>query len=459
MARAIWTGSLAFGLVNVPVGLYSATEDRTIHFNQFQAGTSDRIRYQRVNERTGREVDLAHIVRGHEVGKDDYVLISDEDLEAIEPGRSRTIEITDFVELAEIDPIYYQKAYYLGPQGDSAARPYALLHRAMSDIGRAGIATFVMHGKQYLVAIRAVGDVLALETMYFADEVRDPHDVIAGLPTDKSIQPRELTIARQLVDSMTATWDPGSYRDTYRERVEDLIKRKRRGEEVITEGAPPEEPNVTDLMEALRRSAEQMRERRPAKGATSKAKAKPRRRKAGSAGVGRCRAAHVQAGDGARRARAPLDEIADPVDQPQAVAAGSVGGLAPSPGQRVGDVSVILHLAEHLIGRAPGTDHAAAGRVADRVGGQLADREHQVAGAARIQAGGARLAGRELPDRSEVPVEGHEHGVAGWRRERIVTSWRELARAEVAGAWTLVSGGDDHRMGSLHVTDHARGQS
>ncbi len=284
MARAIWTGSLAFGLVNVPVGLYSATEDRTIHFNQFQAGTSDRIRYQRVNERTGREVDLAHIVRGHEVGKDDYVLISDEDLEAIEPGRSRTIEITDFVELAEIDPIYYQKAYYLGPQGDSAARPYALLHRAMSDIGRAGIATFVMHGKQYLVAIRAVGDVLALETMYFADEVRDPHDVIAGLPTDKSIQPRELTIARQLVDSMTATWDPGSYRDTYRERVEDLIKRKRRGEEVITEGAPPEEPNVTDLMEALRRSAEQMRERRPEKGATSKAKAKPRRRKAGSAG-------------------------------------------------------------------------------------------------------------------------------------------------------------------------------
>ena len=281
MARAIWTGSLAFGLVNVPVGLYSATEDKTIHFNQFQAGTSDRIRYKRVNERTGREVDLAHIVRGHEVGKDDYVLISDEDLEAIEPGRSRTIEITDFVDLAEIDPIYYQKAYYLGPQGDSAARPYALLHRAMSDIGRAAIATFVMHGKQYLVAIRAVGDVLALETMYFADEVRDPHDVIARLPTDESIKPRELTIARQLVDSMTTNWDPGSYRDTYRGRVEDLITRKRRGEAVITEGAR-QESNVTDLMEALRRSAEQMRERRPAKGATtSKAKAKPRRRKAG----------------------------------------------------------------------------------------------------------------------------------------------------------------------------------
>jgi DNA end-binding protein Ku len=265
MARAIWTGSLAFGLVNVPVGLYSATEDRTVHFNQFQAGTSDRIRYRRVNERTGREVDLADIVRGHEVAKDDFVLVSDDELEAVEPGRSRTIEITDFVDLAEIDPIYFQKAYYLGPQGESAARPYALLHRAMSDIGRAAIATFVLHGKQYLVAIRAAGDVLTLETMYFADEVRDPHDVIGGLPADESIEPRELTIARQLIESMTANWDPSGYDDTYRELVEDLIQRKRRGDEIITEGAPPEEPNVTDLMDALRRSAEQMRARRPAK--------------------------------------------------------------------------------------------------------------------------------------------------------------------------------------------------
>ena len=263
MARAIWTGSLAFGLVNVPVGLYSATEDRTVHFNQFQAGTSDRIRYQRVNERTGREVDLADIVRGHQVSTGDYVLIRDDELQAVEPGRSRTIEITDFVDLAEIDPIYYQKAYYLGPQGDGAARPYALLHRAMSDIGRAAIATFVMHGKQYLAAIRAAGDVLALETMYFADEVRDPHDVIGSLPAGASSQPRELMIARQLIESMTTSWDPGSYRDTYRERVDDLIQRKRRGEQLITEGAPPEGPNETDLMEALRRSAEQLRARGP----------------------------------------------------------------------------------------------------------------------------------------------------------------------------------------------------
>lgn len=283
MARAIWTGSVAFGLVNVPVALYSATEDKTIHYNQFQAGTSDRIRYKRVNERTGREVKPENIVRGHEVSKGDYVLVSDEELEAVEPGRSRTIDISDFVDLAAIDPIYFQKTYYLGPQGDGAAsRAYALLHRAMADTGKAGIATFVLHGKQYLVAIRARSDVLALQTMFFADEVRDPDEVIDNLPApgkqaqgkqarDKPAQ-RELTIAKQLVDSMSAAWNPDDYQDSYRERVEDLIARKRRGEEIVREGAPAEEADVTDLMEALRRSAEQMRgtrQRQPASKARS----------------------------------------------------------------------------------------------------------------------------------------------------------------------------------------------
>lgn len=264
MARAIWTGSLAFGLVNVPVGLFSATEDKTVHFNQFQAGTTDRIRYKRVNERTGREVGLSGIVRGHEVGDGDFVLVSDEELEAVEPGRSRTIDIDDFVDLAEIDPVYYNKTYYLGPQGD-AAHAYALLHRAMSDTGKAGIATFVMHGKQHLVAIRPAGDVLALQTMYFADEVRDPDRVIDDLPAGEKLPARELSVAKQLIESMTSAWDAGQYRDTYRDLVEDMIKRKRKGEEIVTEGAPESESNVTDLMEALRRSAEEMQRRRPAK--------------------------------------------------------------------------------------------------------------------------------------------------------------------------------------------------
>jgi DNA end-binding protein Ku len=274
MARAIWTGSVAFGLVNVPVALYSATEDKTIHYNQFQAGTSDRIRYKRVNERTGREVKPENIVRGHEVSSGDYVLVSDEELEAVEPGRSRTIDITDFVELADIDPIYFQKTYYLGPQGDgAAARAYALLHRAMADTGKAGIATFVLHGKQYLVAIRARSDVLALQTMYFADEVRDPQDVIDNLPAAGKLARRELTIAKQLVESMSARWNPDEYRDSYRERVEDLIARKRRGEEIVREGEPGEEAGVTDLMDALRQSAEQMRGKRAKRGKARSASA------------------------------------------------------------------------------------------------------------------------------------------------------------------------------------------
>lgn len=263
MTRSIWTGALAFGLVNVPVGLYGATEDRTVHFNQFQAGTSDRIRYKRVNESTGSEVELADIVRAHELDKGNYVLVSDAELEAVEPGRSRTIEISDFVDLAQIDPIYYQKTYYLGPRGASAVRAYALLHRAMAETGRAGIATFVLRAKQYLAAIRPERDVLALETMYFADEVRDPHHEIDGLPAGDDVQPRELTIAKQLIESMTVGWNPGNYHDTYRERVEDLIRRKSRGEEIITEGAPADEAVATDLMEALRRSAQELQERRP----------------------------------------------------------------------------------------------------------------------------------------------------------------------------------------------------
>jgi DNA end-binding protein Ku len=267
MARPIWTGSVAFGLVNVPVALYSATEDKTIHFNQFEAGTSDRIRYKRVNERTGDEVKLPDIVRGHKVANGDYVLITDEELEAVEPGRSRTIDITDFIDITEIDPIYYQRAYYLGPQGEGATRPYALLHRAMAESGRAGIATFVMHGKQYLVAIRARADVLALQTMYFPDEVRDPREEIDNLPTGAEFSDRELAMAKQLIGSMTAKWDPGNYRDTYRERVDDLIARKSRGEEIVREGEPAGEANVTDLTEALRRSAEEMRGHRRGKSA------------------------------------------------------------------------------------------------------------------------------------------------------------------------------------------------
>ncbi|HKB30915.1 MAG TPA: Ku protein [Streptosporangiaceae bacterium] len=262
MARAIWTGALAFGLVNVPVGLFSATEDKTVHFNQFEEGTPDRIRYKRINERTGLEVDYNKIVKGYELDKGNFVLVTDEELEAAEPGKSRTIDITDFVDLDEINPIYFQKTYYLAPVGEGAEHAYTLLRAAMAATNKAGIASFVMRGKQYLVSIRADEDVLVLETMFFADEIRDPRSVIDSLPDDHAAGGRELAVAKQLIESMGTAWQPEKYRDTYRERVEDLIECKRQGEQIVAETAPPPESNVVDLMEALRRSVETARDSR-----------------------------------------------------------------------------------------------------------------------------------------------------------------------------------------------------
>jgi len=254
MARVIWSGALAFGLVNIPVGLYAATEDKTVHFNQFQKGTSDRIRYKRVNERTGEEVPFKEIVKGREVDDDTYVLVTDEDLESVEPGRTRTIDITDFVDLSEVDPMYFQRTYYLAPRGDGADRSYELLHQAMAATNRAGIATLVMRSKEYLVAVRPQENILALETMYFADEIRDPVDATGYEPVGRPAKPRELTIARQLIESMTTDWDPEQYHDTYRERVEELIESKRNGEEIETSEPAAKASKVVDLTEMLRQS-------------------------------------------------------------------------------------------------------------------------------------------------------------------------------------------------------------
>ncbi|MDK3255782.1 Ku protein [Blastococcus capsensis] len=263
MARAIWTGALTFGLVNVPVGLYSATQDKSVHFNQFERGTSSRIRYKRINEDTGEEVDYDDIVKGEEVGDGRYVIVAPEELEEIEPGRSRVIDISDFVDVAQIDPVYYGKTYYLAPQDEGAQRAYALLLQAMERAERVGIATFVMRSKQYLAAVRPQGDVLTLETMFFADEVRDPVEEIEQLPVRHSFKSRDLDMAVSLIDSMSTDWDPTNYRDTYRDRVNELIEAKRRGEEVVTEGAPETAGNVVDLMEALRASVEAAGKHRP----------------------------------------------------------------------------------------------------------------------------------------------------------------------------------------------------
>jgi DNA end-binding protein Ku len=253
MARTIWKGSLSFGLVNVPVGVYPATQDKSIHFNQFESGTSDRIRYKKVNERTGEEVESASIVKGFDLGGGEYVMLTDEELAAAEPERSRQIEITDFVDLDEIDPVYYRTTYYLAPEGKGTDKPYALLRKAMQESRKVGIATMVMRNKEYLVAIRPEGDVLALETMFFADEVRSPKQELPRIPDDDDLTDREVSMAHVLIDSMESQWDPDRFRDTHREKVETLIEQKSQGK-VIAVAKPAPAPKIVDLMEALQAS-------------------------------------------------------------------------------------------------------------------------------------------------------------------------------------------------------------
>jgi DNA end-binding protein Ku len=264
MARAIWTGSLSFGLVNVPVGLYSATQDHEVHFHQFERGTSSRIRYERVNEDTGDEVEYQDIMKGAEVSDGEYVMLTQEELESVEPGRSRAIDISDFVDAAEIDPIYYQKSYYLAPSDDPAMKAYSLLVKAMTKAERIGVATFVMRGKQYLAAIRPADGVLVLETMYFADEVREPADEIDNLPAKSRVGGKDLDMAVSLVESLTTSWNPKNYRDTYTERVEQLIDAKKKDREIVVpERAEESDEKVSTLLDALQASIEAAQGHKP----------------------------------------------------------------------------------------------------------------------------------------------------------------------------------------------------
>jgi DNA end-binding protein Ku len=257
------------------VAIYSATQEHEVSFHQFEKGTSDRIRYHRVNERTGKEVDYEDIVKGADVGGGQYVMLDPDELDAIAPGRSRALEIHTFVDLDDIDPIYFQKTYYLAPPTDEAKKTYALLRDAMADANRAAIATLVMRNKEYLAAIRPQGDLLVLETMFFADEVRDPHKEIDTLPGKVSARPQERKMAGQLIASMTGKWNPSDYRDTYTDRVNELIDAKKQGAEVRLAEEAPAATEVSDLMEVLRRSVEAARKSR-----TTTKKAAPAKKKA-----------------------------------------------------------------------------------------------------------------------------------------------------------------------------------
>jgi DNA end-binding protein Ku len=274
MARAIWSGAISFGLVNIPVKLFSAVSKKTVRFHQIDAESGARVRQKRVGP-DGDEIPYEQIVKGYEIGPDRYVTITPEELEALEPQKTRTIDIEDFVDQEEIDPIFYDHPYYLAPD-TGAAKAYQLLVDAMEDAGKVAIARVVIRSKENLVAIRPREGLLAMETMLFADEVV-PTDSFDELTTDGDVKTseRELTMARQLIDSLSSEFEPEKYHDEYRERVLDLIERKAQGETIVIEEPTAEPEKVPDLMAALEASIAGAKSQSKSK---SKPKAAPKKR-------------------------------------------------------------------------------------------------------------------------------------------------------------------------------------
>jgi DNA end-binding protein Ku len=251
----MWSGAISFGLVNVPVKLYSAVSRKTVRFHQLNAKTGHRIAQKRVDSVTGDEIPYEDIVKGYELTKERYVVITPDELEALDPEKSRTIDIEDFVDLEDIDPVYYDHPYYLVPD-KGATKAYGLLLNAMEESGKVAVARVVLRSKEQLVAIRpAPGNVLTMETMLFADEVVPPEE-LDDLPEAKDLKAsqRELTMAQQLIDSLSSDFEPGKYRDEYREKVLELIERKASGEEIAVQPEAPEPKKVPDLMAALEAS-------------------------------------------------------------------------------------------------------------------------------------------------------------------------------------------------------------
>jgi DNA end-binding protein Ku len=255
MPRAIWSGAISFGLLNVPVKLYSAVSKQTVRFRELREEDGSRVRHKRVAEEDGEEVPYDKIVKGYEITPDNYVIMSRDELSEIDPEKTRAIEIKDFVDLDDIDPIYFEHPYYLGPD-KGAERAYALLVQAMEEQRKVAIARFVLRNKEHLAAIRPMGDALTMATMRFHDEVVSPDDLEEVLPEkQEKIEKRELDMAKQLIDSLSTDFEPDRYEDEYRDKLLALIERKAQGEDIVS--APTEEPKPTkapDLMAALEES-------------------------------------------------------------------------------------------------------------------------------------------------------------------------------------------------------------
>lgn len=257
MARAIWSGSVSFGLVNVGVKAFTAVRDHDIHFHQLEKETGARIGYEKVSKESGEPVDADDIEMGYEVSKGRYVTFDRSELSEMQPTSTRSIDVTDFVALDQIDPIFYDRTYWLAPAGESDNRAYQLLLATMEAEGRVGIGTVVMRNKQYLTAIRPLDGALAMSTMRFADEVVDRSD-IDEMPSRRTKPPaKELKLAKQVLDALAGDWTPSRYHDTYTEELTDLIVARDRGDDVVEgDDAEPPSDNVIDLMEALRASVE-----------------------------------------------------------------------------------------------------------------------------------------------------------------------------------------------------------
>jgi DNA end-binding protein Ku len=275
MPRPIWSGTISFGLVSVPVRMYSATESKELKFHFLHKDDLSPIGYDKVRRDTGEHVDPDDIVRGFEIEKGRFVELTEEDLDRLDIELTHSIDICDFVDIEEIDPIYFRKAYYLLPQ-DGAEKPYRLLLRALEESGKVGIAKVVIRKKQHLAALRPWSGVILLETMYFADEIRKPESVDAG----GKLRSAEVEMARSLVDNLSDSFDPEKYDDTYRKELLDLLREKAETGEISAPTEEPEEAEVVDLMSALRESVERTKRQQAGsrRGSGSKTKSSTRKR-------------------------------------------------------------------------------------------------------------------------------------------------------------------------------------
>jgi DNA end-binding protein Ku len=255
MPRPVWSGTISFGLVAIPVKLFNAVNRKSVSFNQLDDRTMSRIRYRKVSDETGEEVPDEHIIKGYEVSKGRYVVVDPDELEPFIPSATKTVELEEFVDLSEIDPVYFDSAFYVAP--DANPKPYVLLARAMEESGKVGIGRFVMRNKQHTAAIRAMDGRLLMSTLAYADEVVRPEsiDELASLD-DVDVAPREVKMAESLVDSLTDAFEPDKYHDDYREQVLDLITKKAAGEEFELPEVTAEAPKIVDLMAALEASVE-----------------------------------------------------------------------------------------------------------------------------------------------------------------------------------------------------------